>query len=248
MQENALEGSRNGTSPASPCHCALQGAPRRPFIGYPPPGMYMGYGMDMGPYRGRGRGPMPMQPGRFAQPAYGYGYGYGYFPPPYAQPFPGRMPQGVQMGGGRGFIGERRPPPGTPGVSSGLQVVCCYCCTVAAHAALHCTWKRQIINACTATAQQALAQAAAYFMASMAQEQLHAELLACVHMERQAMSVTMWDEVLTMQPDLTTHCWVQVVVHNLPWNTTWQQLKDAFVDTGMIERADVIIDSSGRSR
>ena len=42
--------------------------------------------------------------------------------------------------------------------------------------------------------------------------------------------------------------WLQVVVHNLPWNTTWQQLKDAFVDTGTIERADVIIDSSGRSR
>ena len=41
---------------------------------------------------------------------------------------------------------------------------------------------------------------------------------------------------------------MQVVVHNLPWNTTWQQLKDAFVDTGTIERADVIIDSSGRSR
>ena len=41
---------------------------------------------------------------------------------------------------------------------------------------------------------------------------------------------------------------LQVVVHNLPWNTTWQQLKDAFVDTGTIERADVIIDSSGRSR
>jgi len=130
------------TSPASPCHYALQGAPRRPFIGYPPPGMYMGYGMDMGPYRGRGRGPMPMQPGRFAQPAYGYGYGYGYFPPPYAQPFPGRMPQGVQIGGGRGFIGERRPPPGTPGVSSGLQVICCLCCTLAAHAILHRTGRR----------------------------------------------------------------------------------------------------------
>ncbi len=102
----------------------------------------MGYGMDMGPYRGRGRGPMPMQPGRFAQPSYGYGYGYGYFPPPYAQPFPGRMPQGVQMGGGRGFIGERRPPPGTPGVSSGLQVICCLRCTLAAHAVLHRTGQR----------------------------------------------------------------------------------------------------------
>jgi len=133
---------------SKPCHCALQGAPRRPFIGFPPPGMYMGYGMDVGPYRGRGRGPMPMQPGRFAQPAYGYGYGYGYFPPPFAQPFPGRMPQGVQMGGGRGFIGERRPPPGTPGVSSGLQVSYCHHCTLAAHAILHWTGLSfQIINA-----------------------------------------------------------------------------------------------------
>lgn len=111
------------------CWCTtktlLQGAPRRPYIGYPAPGMFMGYGMDMGPYRGRGRGQMqPMHPaaGRFAQPAYGYGYGYGYFPPPFAQPFPGRMPPNAGRMGGRGFIGERRPPPGTPGVSSGLQV------------------------------------------------------------------------------------------------------------------------------
>jgi RNA recognition motif-containing protein len=40
----------------------------------------------------------------------------------------------------------------------------------------------------------------------------------------------------------------QVVVHNLPWNTTWQQLRDAFADTGDIQRVDVIIDSAGRSR
>ena len=91
-------------------------------MGYPHPSMYMGYGMDMGPYRGRGRGPMPMAPGRFAPPAYGYGYGYGYFPPAFPPPFAGRLPpQGNRMGG-RGFIAERRPPPGTPGVSSGLQV------------------------------------------------------------------------------------------------------------------------------
>ncbi|KAL3130917.1 hypothetical protein ABBQ38_000244 [Trebouxia sp. C0009 RCD-2024] len=148
-----------------------QGAPRRPYIGYPAPPQYMGYGMDMGPYRGRGRGPMPMHPaaaaaaaaaaaGRYPQPPYGYWQQYGYFPPPFPQPFPGRMPIHGGRADGRGFLGERRPPPGTPGVSSGLQVV----------------------------------------------------------------------------------------VHNLPWNTTWQQLKDAFVDTGTIERADVIIDSSGRSR
>ena len=94
--------------------------------------MYMGYGLDMGPYRGRGRGPMPMHPaaaaaaaaaaGRYPQAPYGYWPQYGYqFPPPFP-PFPNRMPVNGGRTGGRGFIGERRPPPGTPGVSSGLQV------------------------------------------------------------------------------------------------------------------------------
>lgn len=42
---------------------------------------------------------------------------------------------------------------------------------------------------------------------------------------------------------------LQVVVHNLPWSCTWQNLKDAFAaNTQNIERADVIIDGSGRSR
>ena len=41
----------------------------------------------------------------------------------------------------------------------------------------------------------------------------------------------------------------QVVVHNLPWSCTWQNLKDAFAaNTQNIERADVIADTSGRSR
>jgi hypothetical protein len=41
----------------------------------------------------------------------------------------------------------------------------------------------------------------------------------------------------------------QVVVHNLPWTCTWQNLKDAFAaNTQNIERANVIIDSTGRSR
>ena len=112
---------------------SMQGAPRRPYIGYPPPGMFMGYGMDMGPYRGRGRGPMPMHPaaaaaaaaaaaGRYPQVPFGYWQQYGYFPPPFPQPFPGRMPVNGGRGGGRGYMAERRPPPGTPGVSSGLQV------------------------------------------------------------------------------------------------------------------------------
>lgn len=41
---------------------------------------------------------------------------------------------------------------------------------------------------------------------------------------------------------------LQVVVHNLPWDCTWQQLKDAFDSCGEIERADVVFDSRGRSR
>lgn len=40
----------------------------------------------------------------------------------------------------------------------------------------------------------------------------------------------------------------QVVVHNLPWDMTWQQLRDAFEGVGEIERADVIKDSAGNSR
>lgn len=41
---------------------------------------------------------------------------------------------------------------------------------------------------------------------------------------------------------------LQVVVHNLPWDCTWQQLRDAFQECGEIERADVVFDSRGRSR
>lgn len=41
---------------------------------------------------------------------------------------------------------------------------------------------------------------------------------------------------------------LQVVVHNLPWDCTWQQLKDSFSSCGEIERADVVFDSRGRSR
>jgi len=38
-----------------------------------------------------------------------------------------------------------------------------------------------------------------------------------------------------------------VVVHNLPWTTTWQQLKDLFKEW-KVERADVVYDSYGKSR
>lgn len=39
----------------------------------------------------------------------------------------------------------------------------------------------------------------------------------------------------------------QVVVHNLPWATTWQQLKDLFKEW-KVERADVVYDTWGKSR
>lgn len=41
---------------------------------------------------------------------------------------------------------------------------------------------------------------------------------------------------------------LQVVVHNLPWDCTQDELKNAFSDCGEIERADVVVDSKGRSR
>lgn len=41
---------------------------------------------------------------------------------------------------------------------------------------------------------------------------------------------------------------LQVVVHNLPWSCTWQNLKDHFADRAGLERADVIIDGDNRSR
>lgn len=40
---------------------------------------------------------------------------------------------------------------------------------------------------------------------------------------------------------------LQVVVHNLPWHCTWQQLKDLFKDW-KVERADIVMDQYGRSR
>jgi RNA recognition motif-containing protein len=38
-----------------------------------------------------------------------------------------------------------------------------------------------------------------------------------------------------------------VVVHNLPWSTTWQQLKDLFKEW-KVDRADVVYDTWGKSR
>lgn len=40
---------------------------------------------------------------------------------------------------------------------------------------------------------------------------------------------------------------LQVVVHNLPWSCTWQQLKDCFREW-KVERADIVEDQFGRSR
>ncbi|GAX75299.1 hypothetical protein CEUSTIGMA_g2744.t1 [Chlamydomonas eustigma] len=40
---------------------------------------------------------------------------------------------------------------------------------------------------------------------------------------------------------------LQVVVHNLPWSCTWQELKDHFSEFS-VERADLVLDQAGRSR
>ena len=41
---------------------------------------------------------------------------------------------------------------------------------------------------------------------------------------------------------------LQVVVHNLSWTVTWQQLKDLCVDCGTVERADIVQDRAGKSK
>lgn len=40
----------------------------------------------------------------------------------------------------------------------------------------------------------------------------------------------------------------QVIVKNMPWSVTWQQLKDAFKEYGAVIRAEVPQDGSGRSK
>ena len=39
---------------------------------------------------------------------------------------------------------------------------------------------------------------------------------------------------------------LQIVVNGLPWAWTWKELKELFVDTGAIERADVVYGRDGR--
>ena len=40
----------------------------------------------------------------------------------------------------------------------------------------------------------------------------------------------------------------QIVVQNLPWTITWQELKDTFRQSGNVLRADVMLDDQGRSK
>jgi RNA recognition motif-containing protein len=48
-------------------------------------------------------------------------------------------------------------------------------------------------------------------------------------------------------PHTTEPSGLQVVVHNLPWNVGWQQLKEHFREWP-VERADVVADAWGKSR
>ena len=58
-------------------------------------------------------------------------------------------------------------------------------------------------------------------------------------------SCTTWQQLKTCLSLLLLP--LQVVVHNLPWSCTWQQLKDHFQDYN-VERADLVLDATGRSR
>lgn len=40
----------------------------------------------------------------------------------------------------------------------------------------------------------------------------------------------------------------QVFVRNLPWRYTWQDLKDKFKGAGRVVRADIMTETSGRSK
>eukprot|EP00798_Chlamydomonas_sp_ICE-L_P006242 gene6242-2862_t len=65
------------------------------------------------------------------------------------------------------------------------------------------------------------------------------------HMQMQQMQ----QHQMQMQPQqqLTEPSGLQVVVHNLPWSCTWQQLKDLFHEW-KVERAEILDDHWGRSR
>lgn len=53
--------------------------------------------------------------------------------------------------------------------------------------------------------------------------------------------------VMSQGPQPAASSGLQLVVHNLPWSCTWQQLKEHF-DDYKAERAEVVLDSFGRSR
>lgn len=41
---------------------------------------------------------------------------------------------------------------------------------------------------------------------------------------------------------------LQIVVQGIPWKYTWKELKDLFMSTSEVERADVVFGNDGRSR
>jgi hypothetical protein len=122
--------------------------------------------------------------------------------------------------GGKNWAGARPPPPGQPGFSSGLQVR--HGLAGRQNNRAHITHSTSTTASCSPAADVGLAAIRPGCQRS------HSHL--CPR-PRPALPFTL-----------------QVVVHNLPWDCTWQQLKDAFNDCGEIERADVVFDSRGRSR
>ncbi|GAB4819234.1 hypothetical protein N2152v2_006280 [Parachlorella kessleri] len=194
--------------------------------GYPPASGYTHAALAQGAYAGypaavhgggRGRGMAAGGAGAYwGQEA---AAAWGFYPVTAAGSYYPVVPRrGGFFPGGRNWVGARPPPPGQPGISSGLQRV---------HDWLLVTLDRSRRQR-TGREVYVAAESAGWWDAG---DEQAARKLSCGR----------GGHSLQLEVSL-------VVVHNLPWDCTWQQLKDAFADCGEIERADVVFDSRGRSR
>ena len=196
--------------------------------GYWGPEAYMGYYPMPGP---AGAYYPPAAAAAAAAPMYPRGRG-GFFP------------------GGKNWAGARPPPPGQPGFSSGLQVRL----GDRAVANMPSGWRlygvlpglQLLLGAVPPAPVHACCCSAA---ASMPAVGLYARIVCsrpCAGRSSVPSALCCATAVPPTHHPAMLPC--QVVVHNLPWDCTWQQLKDAFIACGEIERADVVFDSRGRSR
>lgn len=150
----------------------------------------------------------------------------------------------------RGYMPiERPPPPGTPGISSGFQA-CSLSLRLRPNSSFH-----------SYSHRGTLTLACMYCFGLW--RHIPSATNACVTFDDQPL-LSILDTRLLITEDTMLYqalfirsavgmaqqasCLAQVVVHNLPWSITWQELKDIFSHTPGVVRADVIIDANGRSR